>query len=628
MAESTPVSMSTPPPAPSSDARPRKRVSQACQPCGLKKIKCDGSSPKCTPCHMKGIDCSYGVSKRRARSRNPASPRSHIGSFLPPPSHHRDDSQRPLPQYSLPPINQIHERHKPTRHYSSISPELSTRFFQTYFNSIHPLWPILYKPLYASLDYGSPSDTMPPALVAAIYAIASCVEKSQQYAPNTVIQRFPEPRDFFEEALDLLQNGNGNQPLVNIFTPSITSCQVLAILVLQQHGVAEYPRAAVLCGFASSMAIDMRIHRASESVDSIQVEVRSRLWWNLFILEKMLSCEMGKPVLLRSEETDCPYPSLSEADEFELMSVYTRNPKESDQVRNPSIKLRTISVLHTSVKLAIIMERISREIYGLVARKTIRENQAAGESKRMDVWWELREWERDIETSPLKLDLDHLTSVPGIITNYVIMWHSTILIHRPFIARWQPHTDNPDSVSYNPLRICLQAAENICMILEKYFDRLPGLPCDMVFSVFTAASTLLYNSNHANGEVGVDVQRRLKLCIHWLQMLGKSWKSAGARQQLLSDMYDLPRHLQDSTKGQLLQSNPSTPFNQSTPRPEYLSASPSLPANGNFPRESSQSLEDWGFLREFGDSMDDFYALDVQLIGLLNGQGAESNGFV
>ena len=36
------ASISTPPRAPS-DARPRKRVSQACQPCGLKKIKVNRS---------------------------------------------------------------------------------------------------------------------------------------------------------------------------------------------------------------------------------------------------------------------------------------------------------------------------------------------------------------------------------------------------------------------------------------------------------------------------------------------------------------------------------------------------------------------------------------------------------
>ena len=153
----------------------------------------------------------------------------------------------------------------------------------------------------------------------------------------------------------------------------------------------------------------------------------------------------------------------------------------------------------------------------------------------------------------------------------------------------------------------------------------------MVFSVFTAASTLLYNSKQPANEVGVDAQRRLKLCIHWLSVLGKSWKSAGARQQLLSDMNDLPRHLQDPTNGRLLQPKPSSPFSQGTPRPEYLSVSPSVPPNGNFPREPSQVPEDWGFLREFGDSSDEFYALDVELLGLLNGIGqlaSETSGFV
>ena len=212
------------------------------------------------------------------------------------------------------------------------------------------------------------------------------------------------------------------------------------------------------------------------------------------------------------------------------------------------------------------------------------------------------------------------------ITCFQVMWHCTILIHRPFIARWQPDPANSDASTYNPLHICLQAANNICLILEKYFDRLPGLPCDMVFSIFTAASTLLYNSKHVEGEVGADAQRRLNLCIHWLSALGKSWKTAGARQQILSDMYDLPRQLQDSTNGQLLQPRPQTPFSQGTPRPEHFSASPSVPANGNLPQESSLFPENWAFLREFGDPTDEFYMWDVQFMDLLNGPGQYDNG--
>jgi len=225
--------------------------------------------------------------------------------------------------------------------------------------------------------------------------------------------------------LDLLQvGGEGErQQLSSVLTPSITNCQVLTILSLQQHGTAEYSRAAILCGLASAMAIEMRLHRAWESDDPIKGEVHSRLWWNLYVLEKMISCEMGRPVLLRREETDCPYPSANEADEFELMSTNVgRGPA---QFLNTRIKLRSISGLHTTIRLSFIMERIAREIYGISARKRIREDQSAGEAKRQELWYVLQDWEREMDASPLRLDLSKsLTSVPASVTNYVVRSYS------------------------------------------------------------------------------------------------------------------------------------------------------------------------------------------------------------
>ena len=113
-----------------------------------------------------------------------------------------------------------------------------------------------------------------------------------------------------------------------------------------------------------------------------------------------------------------------------------------------------------------------------------------------------------------------------------VNWHATILLNRPFIARWSSNpgvSDSPD-----PFDVCLQAANNICLVLEKYFDRLLGLPCDMIFSVFTAASTLLYHSKNSK-KADPENQRRLKLCVHWLSVFGKSWKSARARHEILAD---------------------------------------------------------------------------------------------
>jgi hypothetical protein len=119
----------------------------------------------------------------------------------------------------------------------------------------------------------------------------------------------PEPKEFFEESFNILQHGGENLPrsAIHVLTPTITTCQVLVILALQQHGVAEYARAAMLCGLASAMAIELHIHREYGPDEPVEREIRSRLWWNLYILEKMLSGEQGRPFILRVEESDCEF---------------------------------------------------------------------------------------------------------------------------------------------------------------------------------------------------------------------------------------------------------------------------------------------------------------------------------
>ncbi|KAB8304224.1 hypothetical protein EYC80_003642 [Monilinia laxa] len=620
----------------------RKRISQACRPCGIKKIKCDGGAPTCGPCQKRHDECSYGISKRGHF------PRKLIDGS--PSNSPRDNSSTPSP-FQLPSgchhpsgtyldavsIQQGTTRQTPTLATSSssqikdglkkvscpYSPEIAKRLFQTYFDCIHPLWPILYKPMYTSFDYTYPSPSIPKVLASAMFAIAACVYRHQpipQIFDDTHATSSAEPQFYFEEALNLLQTSNDSNEKTPkyAFTPSIVNCQTLTILALQQHGVAEYSRAAILCGLASSMAIELRLHRPHES-DGPQREIRHRLWWNLFILEKMISCEMGRPVMLRVEETDTPYPSTSEADEFELLPTTMKGRNVSNV--NTAGKMRTLSVLVTSIDLAVIMERLSREVYGLLSRRSIRDDRVFGEAKRMELWSVIRKWESDIEASPLRLELSNdLTSVPGIVTNYVVMHSGTILLHRPFIARWISNPANI-SASANPLKICINSANTICTILEKYFDDFYGLPCDMVFSIFTAASTLLYQSKQSDGGDNTESQRRLKLCIHWLSVLGKSWKSAGARQQLLID--SMPRDMNMTTLANAAAAVDAQELTTSTPLPEQaLTHTQNSTVDTTSSVEKSvaaaaASAEDWEFLREFGDSSDEFYALDEELRALL-----------
>lgn len=116
------------------------------------------------------------------------------------------------------------------------------------------------------------------------------------------------------------------------------------------------------------------------------------------------------------------------------------------------------------------------------------------------------------------------------------MWFSTILLHRPFIAHWQSYHDASaqQQSTTDPFMICIFAANNICSVLEKYSDVLLELPCDLIFCIFMAATIQLRRYRQGGHDAG-HAQQRLQLCVQWLTILGKSWKSADTRRQLLKE---------------------------------------------------------------------------------------------
>lgn len=298
--------------------------------------------------------------------------------------------------------------------------DVSARLFKAYFDTIHPTWPILYKPVYDMLEHQRLLDTIPQQLLYAIYSIAACVQPAEDAAnmraPDTSL---PPPSLLFQAALLALGNdhtGDGFHPL-KFLKPSIESCQALAILALQQHGVAESASSAVLCSLAAGMAIELRLHREMKTTSApIDSQVRSRLWWNIFILDKLVSSELSRPILLRAEDTDTPYPSASESDEYQLLSL-----NSSSQSGPVSVKTHTISGFHTTIEFSKITERVMRDIYSVTGRKSIRENLPEGEDMRMRLWQELKDYHNMLNSCALKLDMSSPAPAPPVtITNMVV----------------------------------------------------------------------------------------------------------------------------------------------------------------------------------------------------------------
>lgn len=303
--------------------------------------------------------------------------------------------------------------------------------FRIFFTCIHHIWPLLYKPMYDTVSHYDLLELLPRSLVLSIFAIASCIQiekpMMEHEQRNEGIDNATGPAEkasmFYHAALRELQrseSGGDDFTMATALQPSIANCQTLTILALQQHGVAEFPSAGVLCGLAAAMAVDLRIHRNIWSDNGIQQEVASRLWWNIFILDKMLASDTGRPMILRFEDSDAPYPSVSESDEYELLA-----PSHEGNLLGeggfPIIKLRTISAFHTTIDMTKELELVIRDVYSLASREKIRKNRSYGDDTRMSLSDRLSKWERKLDASPLRLDLYNASlAPPAMVTNYVV----------------------------------------------------------------------------------------------------------------------------------------------------------------------------------------------------------------
>lgn len=308
--------------------------------------------------------------------------------------------------------------------------------FRIYFTCIHHIWPLLYKPMYDNISHYDLLGMIPRPLVLAIFAIASCIQTEKpvldQEQRNEGVDSATGPAEkagmFYHAALRELQTSerNGsNFSMATALQPSITHCQTLTILALQQHGVAEFPSAGVLCSLAAAMAVDLRLHRNIWTDDAVQQEVASRLWWNIFVLDKMLASEMGKPIVLRFEDSDAPYPSASESDEYELLAP-SHEQNLFGQEGLPIIKLRTISAFHTTIDMTKELELVIRDVYSLASREKIRKDRSYGDETRMRLSDRLGQWEKKLDASPLRLDLyNGSVAPPAMVTNYVVSHFSS-----------------------------------------------------------------------------------------------------------------------------------------------------------------------------------------------------------
>lgn len=273
----------------------------------------------------------------------------------------------------------------------TVNSATSKRLLQAYFSFVHPTWPIIYKPLYDSVNHQTITGMLPRPVLYAMFAIVA----SSPLDPKASQDDTPSAAFFFEQAMQSMRNSADGQEtssddsldLFRSIRPSLEHCQVLTLLALQQHIHADSSRAYTLVNMAITMAIELRLDRVSvDKEGATSNQVKSRLWWALFVLEKTIASPLWRPFRLRTEDAGTPLPSVNESDEYELLQI--RLPNNGGPV---STKAHTISGFHVAIQLAKIMDKMYQQIYSFTNRAKIREDPQTGEVFRLKLWEELQD---------------------------------------------------------------------------------------------------------------------------------------------------------------------------------------------------------------------------------------------
>ncbi|KAJ4288655.1 hypothetical protein N0V90_011892 [Kalmusia sp. IMI 367209] len=184
---------------------------------------------------------------------------------------------------------------------------------QSYFDHWHPAFPFVHAP--SLLDYfrqtasrgsavviQSPSDVFQSVILRSVMSISTFdrrqMKVSSKVLPSTLV--FHSFNDAISSTLNVLTEES-----------SILSLQALVSVQLFLLTMHRYNAASRLEGLAVRMAFQLDLHRCPmykrTKVDKV-IELRKRLFWSIFCIDRYICIRLGNPLGLRSDDVDVCYP--------------------------------------------------------------------------------------------------------------------------------------------------------------------------------------------------------------------------------------------------------------------------------------------------------------------------------
>lgn len=294
----------------------------------------------------------------------------------------------------------------------------------------------------------------------------------------------------------------------------ITTIQALLVMTSSLFALGDERSAAWLyAGTAFRMIIDLGMHVDATMLSNMRrlsdedLEIRRRVFWGAFVVDKIQSLYQGRPASLQDFDTKVSLSFLDNYEELEEWQPFAYSDVES----YPGSPAYSVSTFTQLCKLSLILNGILNKVYS--ERSSARSpEELLATLESLDL--QLKSW-HDAIPDHLRFNpsTSQATPPPHVVSLLALYNVLLILLHRPFVAEGHLHTTDL-SVAITSFSTCTVAANRIIQLLQAYDNTYSIRRAPYLISYATYVAATIFVRVAAQKEGGSRAHASLRACLN------------------------------------------------------------------------------------------------------------------